>query len=166
MSNAAVEPSPGAQGSPRSIWIKGVLITLVVTIPAFFVGHYIIWPWIMAPTPGQMPFYMAESFIEALALGVGVTFLVFALPVVRRVEPELRLRAWLLYLSIGWALVNWWPHGNLHMSTAGNMQALLYIEWGFHVTLAISAAIAAYSFVSLMREWTRRHEEEEEVHAR
>src|SRR5919202_3379798 len=160
MSNPAVEVPGGAHDSRRSTWIKGVLIILVVTIPAFVLGP-VIWPPLgMEPTPGQIPFFMVESFFEAIALGLGVTFLVLGLPVVRRVEPDLRLRAWLLYLSIGWALVNWWPHGNLHMSTAGNMQALLYIEWGFHVTLAISAAIAAYSFVSLLRAWTRRNEEE------
>ena len=32
------------------------------------------------------------------------------------------------------------------------MQRLLYIEYGFHVTLVISAAIVAYCFLSLLRD--------------
>ena len=159
MSNQAVEVPGGAHDSRRSTWIKGVLITLIVAIPAFVLGP-VIWPPLgMEPTPGQIPFFMVESFFEAIALGLGVTFLVLGLPVVRRVEPDMRLRAWLLYLSIGWALISWWPHGNLHVSNGDNMQRLLYIEYAFHVTLVISAAIAAYSFASLMRVLTRRQEE-------
>ena len=159
MSNPAVEVPGGAHDSRRSTWIKGVLIILVVTIPAFVLGP-VIWPPLgMEPTPGQIPFFMVVSLFEALALGLGVTFLLLGLPVVRRVAPDLQLRAWLLYLSIGWALISWWPHGRLHASNGDNMQRLLYIEYAFHVTLVISAAIAAYSFASLMRVLTRRQEE-------
>ena|SRR5215203_6390555 len=103
-----------------------------------------------------MPYFMFEAFVEALALGLGVSFLVFGLPFVRRAEPGLRLRVWLIYLSIGWALVSWWPHGGLHMSNGANMQRLLYIEYSFHVTLIISAVVAAYCFLSLVREWNQR----------
>src|SRR5918993_4173093 len=84
--------------------------------------------------------------------GWGVSFLIFGLPLVRRVSADSKLRAWLMYLGFGWALVSWWPHGNLHMSNGDNMQRLLYIEYGFHVTLVISAAIVAYCFLSLLRE--------------
>jgi hypothetical protein len=99
-----------------------------------------------------MPFFMVVGFFEALALGLGVSFLIFGLPLVRKVSADSRLRAWLMYLGLGWALVSWWPHGNLHMSNGDNMQRLLYIEYGFHVTLVISAAIVAYCFLSLLRE--------------
>jgi hypothetical protein len=159
MSNPAVEVPGGAHDSRRSTWIKGVLIILVVTIPAFLLGP-VIWPPLgIEPTPGQIPFFMVVSLFEALALGLGVTFLLLGLPVVRRVAPDLQLRAWLLYLSIGWALISWWPHGRLNASNGDNMQRLLYIEYAFHVTLVISAAIAAYSFASLMRVLARRQEE-------
>jgi hypothetical protein len=110
----------------------------------------------MEPSAAQMPYFMFEAFVEALALGLGVSFLAFGLPVVCRVEPAFRLRVWLIYLSTGWALVSWWAHGGLHMSNGDNMQRLLYIEYGFHVTLIISAAVAAYCFVSLIREWNLR----------
>ena len=55
-----------------------------------------------------------------------------------------------MYLCIGWLLVSWWPHDNLHIHT-GSLQGLLYIEYGFHMTLILSGLVLAYSFLSLMR---------------
>ena len=144
--------SSSSSSSQRASWIKVLVITLLVTIPAFLLGHVIWHPMGMAPSPGQLPFFMGVSFVEALALGLGVSFLVFGLPLVRSVPSDLKTRAWLMYLGLGWALVSWWPHGNLHMSNGDNMQRLLYIEYGFHVTLIISAAIVVYCFLSLLRD--------------
>ena len=151
MSDMSAEAPRGARSSQRA-WVKVLVITLLITIPAFVLGHLIWHPMGMAPSPGQVPFFMGVSFFEALALGLGVSFLVFGLPLVRSVPSQLKTRAWLMYLGLGWALVSWWPHGNLHMSNGDNMQRLLYIEYGFHVTLVISAAIVAYCFLSLLRE--------------
>jgi hypothetical protein len=151
MSDMSAQAPRGARSSQRA-WIKVLVLTLLVTIPAFLLGHVIWHPMGMAPSPDQMPFFMVVSFVEALALGLGVSFLVFGLPLVRSVPSDLKTRAWLMYLGLGWALVSWWPHGNLHMSNGDNMQRLLYIEYGFHVTLVISAAVVAYCFLSLLRE--------------
>ena len=153
MADMSAQVPRGAR-SGRMAWVKVLVVTLLVTIPAFLLGHVIWHPLGMAPSPGQMPFFMVVGFFEALALGLGVSFLIFGLPLVRKVSADSRLRAWLMYLGLGWALVSWWPHGNLHMSNGDNMQRLLYIEYGFHVTLVISAAIVAYCFLSLLRERT------------
>jgi hypothetical protein len=155
MANVTAE-APQGVSSTRRTWVKVLILILVVTVPAFLLGHVIWHPLGMAPSPGQMPFFMVVSFFEALALGLGVSFLVFGLPLVRSVPSELKTRAWLMYLGIGWALVSWWPHGNLHMSNGDNMQRLLYIEYGFHVTLVISAAMVAYCFLSLLRDRSNR----------
>ena len=155
MANVTAE-APQGVSSTRRTWVKALILILVITVPAFLLGHLIWHPLGMAPSPGQMPFFMIVSFFEALALGLGVSFLVFALPLVRSVPSELKTRAWLMYLGIGWALVSWWPHGNLHMSNGDNMQRLLYIEYGFHVTLVTSAAIVAYCFLSLLRDRSNR----------
>jgi hypothetical protein len=153
MANVTAQAPQGAAPSTRRrTWLKVLGLTLLVTVPAFVLGPVIWHPLGLGPSPGQMPFFMVVSFFEALALGLGVSFLVFGLPVVRRVPSELKSRVWLMYLGIGWALVSWWPHGNLHMSNGDNMQRLLYIEYGFHVTLIISAAIVAYCFLSLLRD--------------
>ncbi len=147
--------APGGAGIGRRLWIKVLIVTLVVTAAAFMLGPAIWHPVGLKPSAGQLPFFMVVSFVEALALGLGVSFLIFGLPLVRRVSAGSKLRAWLMYLGLGWALVSWWPHGNLHMSNGDNMQRLLYIEYGFHVTLVISAAIVAYCFFSLLRERDR-----------
>ena len=147
-------PERGLPTLPTKSWIGLVVLTLLIAIPAMILGP-ILWPPDMSgmpPTPGQIPFLIFEQFFEAVSLGLGVSFLIFGLPIVRQASPNLRLRAWLMYLSIGWALISWWPHGNLHVSNGDNMQRLLYIEYGFHVTLIISAAVVAYCFLSLLRE--------------
>jgi hypothetical protein len=79
----------------------------------------------------------------------------FGLPAVRRVFPNSSLMAWALYLSIGWLLASWWPHGHLHQVVGENLQGLLYIEYGFHVTLIIGAVVLAYCFLSLSREQSK-----------
>ena len=150
-------PGRGAPTLPPRTWLGVAVLTVVLAIPALMLGP-VIWPPAMTgmpPTPGQIPFLIFEQFFEALALGLGVSFLVFGAPMVRRAAPSLRLRAWLMYLSIGWALVSWWPHGNLHVSNGDDMQRLLYIEYGFHVTLIIAAAILAYCLLSILRENSR-----------
>ncbi len=57
-----------------------------------------------------------------------------------------------MYLAIGWLLVSWWPHDNLHIHVGNDMQGLLYIEYGFHVTLMICGLIVAYGFLAFLRE--------------
>ena len=61
------------------------------------------------------------------------------------------MRAWAMYLSVGWFLVSWWPHYNLHLHTGLDLQSLLYIEYGFHVTLIFAAFVLAYSLLTLLR---------------
>ena len=52
-----------------------------------------------------------------------------------------------MYLSIGWLLISWWPHDNVYSHNGEDMQGLLYIEYGFHVTLMAAGLILAYSFL-------------------
>jgi hypothetical protein len=56
-----------------------------------------------------------------------------------------------MYLSVGWFLVSWWPHDNLHLHNGFDLQGLLYIEYGFHVTLIFAAFVLAYSLLTLLR---------------
>ena len=61
-----------------------------------------------------------------------------------------------MFLSIGWLMVSWWPHDNLHMHTGIDLQKLLYIEYGFHVTLMVCAIVLAYCFLSLVNRGSLR----------
>ncbi len=135
-------------------WVKVLLVTLVLAIPAFLMGP-VIWPPAEggpAPTAGQLPFFIFLAVFEAITLGLGVSFLLFGMPVVRRISSGSKPRAWAMYLSIGWLMVSWWPHNNLHIHNGMDMQGLLYIEYGFHLTLMIAGIVLGYSFLSLMTE--------------
>ncbi len=99
-----------------------------------------------------MPYFIVLALWDGVLLGLGISFLLFGWPVIRDVSPDSRVRAYAMYLSIGWLMVSWWPHLNLHRhNEADNLQGLLYIDYGFHVPLMIAAIILAYSFISIAR---------------
>ncbi|HEX9989148.1 MAG TPA: hypothetical protein VGE45_11810 [Chloroflexia bacterium] len=136
-------------------WMKVLLITIPVAIISLPIGQ-MLWPAATADGMGmemEMSVPMLLGFIgvsvfEGLALGVGVSFLVLGLPVVRRLAAEGHgALAWSSFAAIIWFLVSWWPHDGLHRSMGDNMTTLLAVEYGFHVTLIIAGAILAYAFV-------------------
>ncbi len=131
-------------------------VTLVAAITAMVVGP-ILWPTsdpplFSDPTAAQLPFFVVLQVVTCLTFGLGVSLLLFGWPVVRRVSADRKLRAWSMYLSIGWLLVSWWHHGHLHQHNGHDVQGLLYIEYGFHVAPMLAALVVAYCFLSLMRE--------------
>jgi hypothetical protein len=133
---------------------KVLLVTVLIAAPAMVLGP-VFWPPAAGgpePTGGQLPFFIFLALMESVLLGLGISFLLFGLPVVRAVSPDSKARAWAMYLSIGWLMVSWWPHDNLHINNGDNLQGLLYIEYGFHFTLMIAALVLAYCFLSLIRQ--------------
>jgi hypothetical protein len=138
--------------------MKVALVTALFAVPAMALGQ-VIWPPASGgpePTAGQFPFFLFLALMESILLGLGISFLAFGLPVVRRISADSMLRAWAMYLSIGWLMVSWWPHDNLHMHTGIDLQKLLYIEYGFHVTLMVCAIVLAYCFLSLVNRGSLR----------
>ncbi len=153
MSAQAARGTGDARGST---WIKVVAVTLIVAVAAMAVGP-ILWPTsdpplFPEPTATQLPFFIVLQVVTSLTFGLGVSFLLFGLPVVRGVSADSKLRAWLMYLSIGWLLISWWPHGHLHQHNGDDIQGLLYIDYGFHVAPMLATLVVAYCFLSLMRE--------------
>ncbi len=133
-------------------WVKVTLVTVVVGIAAMALGP-ILWPIAEGgaqPTAGQLVFFIILEAIQSLAFGLGISFLLFGLPTMRRVSLNSRRMGWAMYLSIGWLLISWWPHSHLHQVVGENLQGLLYIEYGFHVTLIVGAIVLAYGFLSLL----------------
>jgi hypothetical protein len=134
-------------------WIKVALVTALFAVPTMVLGQ-IIWPpdpGSPEPSAGQLPFFIFLSVFEAAAFGLGISFLLFSFPALLRLARGSRLRAWAMYLSIGWFLVSWWPHDNLHIHNGDDLQGLLYIEYGFHVTLIIAALVLAFSLLTMLR---------------
>ena len=140
----------------RMTWVKVLLVTVVVAIPAFILGP-IIWPpaeGSPSPTATQIPFLLFLNLVQATVLGVGVSFLAFGLSVMRRISPDSKVRAWAMYLSIAYLMISWWPHINMHVHNApDNLQGLIYIDYLFHLPSMIAALVLAYCFFSLL--WER-----------
>ena len=139
---------------PLRIWMKVLVVTVLCAIAALVLDP-ILWhraEGMPEPSAGLLPFFIVLSVIEAITFGLGVSFLVFGLPLVRKVSGGSGPLTWATYLSIGWLSISWWPHDNFHQSVAmGDMRGLLYIEYGFHVTLIIAGLIVAYFFLSSLR---------------
>src|ERR671938_158935 len=139
----------------RSTWVAVVVLTLIIAVPAFFLNP-IIWPPAPggpAPTAAQIPYLLALDVMQAVFLGLGISFLIFGFPVMRRISPDSKTRAWAMYLAIGYLMVSWWPHLGLHASNGLDLQGLLYIDYLFHLPLEVAGVVLAYSFFSLFRSW-------------
>lgn len=129
------------------------LIALAAGIPAFLLGRVIWSPAPSNPTPSeaQLPFFIVLALIEALLFGLGVAFLACGLPLVKQAAKRAGVNPWPPYVAIAWQLVSWWPHDNLHMATGMDLDALLLIEYGFHLTLILSALVVAGFFLATLR---------------
>lgn len=136
------------------MWMKVFVVTVLCAVTALVLGP-ILWhraEGMPEPSGGLLPFFIVLSVIEAITFGLGISFLAFGLPLVRKVADGPRFLTWATYLGIGWLLVSWWPHDNFHQSMGGNdMVGLLYLEYGFHVTLIIAGLIVAYFFLNSLR---------------
>ena len=129
-----------------------VVITLVVGLPAFFLGR-IIWPDTpssIIPPPNLLPFFLVPSLLEALAFGGGVAFLLVARPAS---APEARSQplTTAAYVSTGWLLLAPWLHGNLHRHLGFDLTSIARIEWAIHLTMLLAAVIMALFVVRLVR---------------
>ena len=129
-------------------WVKVLLVTLLFGIPAFIAGP-LIWPLATAPGSNLLPFFLFLSLIESLTFGLGVAFLIFGWPHLWQRSFGSKRMTWAMFISIAWLLISWWPHDHLHALNK-TQQGLLFIEYGFHLTLYIGGAILAYGFIRLL----------------
>ena len=127
-------------------------VKALFAVPAMALGK-VIWPPAPGgpePSAGQFPFFILLAVFEALTFGLGISFLLFGFAPLQRAVGA-TWRAWAIYLSVGWFLVSWWPHDNLHIHNGEDLQGLLYIEYGFHVTLMLAGIVLAYSLLTMLK---------------
>jgi hypothetical protein len=135
------------------IWLKVLLITLGTAVPAFVLGP-IIWPpdsHGIAPAGLQLLLFMALAALDSLAFGLGVAFISYGLPLVRRVASGSRARTWITFIATAWLLISWWPHDNMHKHNGMDLAGLLMIDYLFHVSMMIAGAVLAYSLVRALQ---------------
>ncbi len=136
------------------VWIVTLLFGILafLTEPNGPLGRF--WaphPSIPPATGAQLPLFMLLGATEALAFGLGISFLVFGYSTLKAnvsVSPALGRTA---HLSIVWLLASWWPHDSLHLHNGMNLSGLLAIEYAFHVTLIIAGVILARFFMIAVR---------------
>ncbi len=119
-----------------------VAVAVVAAVVAFVAGPVLFTPSTDLPAPSgtQLPWFVALAAIEAVVFGAGVAFAAFGRGVVARIVTTPG-RVTAIHLAITWALVSWWPHDGLHMVSGLSIDGLLAIEYGFHVTMMVAAAV-------------------------
>ena len=139
---------------------KVILITLIVAIPAFLAepngplgGFWAPTPDAADPTGIQIPLFILLGIGEAVILGLGVAFVFFGYNWLKSVARPSQVSPSLVkatYVSIAWILLNWWSHDSLHIHYGLQLDKLLVIEYGYHVTLMIAGVISAWFFYKVM----------------
>src|SRR5260221_6782402 len=137
---------------------KVVIVTVLLGIIGFLTESNGPLGGFWAPSPAvpqaagvQLPLFMILGAAEALALGVGVSFLLFGYPTLKasvRVSAPLTRAA---HLSIAWLLMNWWAHDSLHIHYGMSLDGLLGIEYGFHLTLMTACVVLTQFFIDVVR---------------
>ena len=128
-------------------------ITTVGAIPAFLLSQ-VIWPnppGMPAPPATLLPFLLVPAIFEALAFGMGIAFLVLGFRLLSRAHQPAALTL-AAYISIAWSLLSWWPHVNFHRAIGSDLVALVKVDWTFHMTLIVAAAVIAYFFLRVVGE--------------
>jgi len=128
--------------------LKFAIVTLAVGIPAFFLGP-VFWPPELHPVGLQMLGFAVLSGIESLLFGFGIAFLAFGYPLLCRTSGRKHLLP--VFLSVSWLLVSWWPHDSIHAHNGMNLNGLLAIDYGFHLTLILAALILAHHVYGIIR---------------
>src|SRR5690348_469881 len=95
-------------------WVKILLVTLLFGLPAIPLGQVIWTSPISAndlqPSGLQTGLLIIISIVEALGFGFGIAFLLLGFSRIQHLTQGSKGWAWAVYLSIGWALISWWPH--------------------------------------------------------
>jgi hypothetical protein len=132
---------------------KAAVLALVIAVPAFLIAPMLFPP---APGPGpsstQMPFFLLLTVFDSLLLGIGVAFVVFGWPLVRRVAPGSRAIATAMFIGVAWLTISWYPHIGLHMSAFGStFGGLLVIDYLFHVPLYVVGLLLIWGLASYLQ---------------
>ena len=124
---------------------KIATVVVPVSIVAFILSR-VIWPdpvGVIGPDASLVPHFMFIGALEAISFGFGIAFLVFGWLHFRgRIRESYLSTA--TFIAVGWLLVSWWPHDNMHrVNGMENYAGLIRIEYMFHLTLILAGLTLA-----------------------
>jgi len=132
----------------RLRWLAVTVGVAAAAVPLSFV----LWrtsPGVATPPPDMLPFLVPIAVvIPALSFGLGIAFLLFGRSLIREDGAPALARA--TFFSIGWLLVNWWPHSNFHRVANGWTNVVL-VDYFFHTTVIIATCVVAAFFLRVVR---------------
>ena len=131
--------------------VVGAGIAAFLLTPSLFPPN----PNVAPPAAGLIPYFIALSVFESAFFGVGVAFLLFGLPKMRRVARISGLSPWPWYLAIGYLTASWWPHLGMHAVAGLDFDKLIVVDYVFHVPYVISAAVVAHFFYATLKAATQ-----------
>jgi hypothetical protein len=108
------------------------------------------------PQGGQLALLILLNLAEVLTFGLGVSFLLFGRPMIQGLLPKAKGLVTATHLSVAWILFSWWPHDSLHMAAGSNLNALIAIEYGFHITVMLAGVALAAFFGAILRQSTTK----------
>ena len=73
-------------------------------------------------------------------------------PVGSRLTRGNRARALAIYLPVGYLMVSWWLHINLHQSTPFTFENVLAIDYAFHVPLFVVPFVLIWGLAGVVRD--------------
>jgi hypothetical protein len=130
-------------------WIAVTVVVAAAAIPLSFV----LWPTPVGaatPPPSMLPLFIPiEVVIPALSLGLGIAFILFGRRLVSGTGTTALSRA--AFFSIGWLLINWWPHSNFHR-VANGWTNIVLVDYFFHTTVIAASCVVAAFFLNVVRE--------------
>ena len=138
---------------------KVVIITILVAVLAFLTnavgplgGFWQPAPDAPVPTGIQSVLFAILLAVEAVALGLGVSFLLFGFPLVKAISTASTALTHTVHVAISWLLLNWWAHDSLHLHVGmSGIGSLLAIEYSFHFTIIISGLVLVSFLLVLLR---------------
>ena len=125
-----------------------IILTIIFAVLSFLLSR-VIWPdppGFHMPSASLLPFFIFLAIVESLAFGIGMSLLIDYWEAGKKDQ--------FAFLAIVWLLISWWPHDNLHrVIDESNYVHLLFIEYGFHVTLIIAGFVLARYVI---KEWAKK----------
>lgn len=140
------------RGRVIALTVGLAIVALLLSPNAPLGGFWRPGPSVPMPSAAQLPLFIILNIAEVVTFGLGVSFLLFGFPVVRAISPASELLTRSSHLAIAWLLLNWWPHDSLHLHFGLELNGLLAIEYGFHITLMIAGGILAGFFIILLKD--------------